>query len=75
MSIVIASYYDARPGPHLGLILHWNHGYFGAHLVLDKTAPGEESQQVQLFEPGNIPWKKLAFQSTIDALRDYKESL
>ena len=37
MSIVIASYYDARPGPHLGLILHWNHGYFGAHLVLDKT--------------------------------------
>lgn len=37
--------------------------------------PGQESQTVELYEPKKIPWKKLAFQSTTDALRDYLESL
>jgi ADP-ribose pyrophosphatase YjhB (NUDIX family) len=40
-----------------------------------KPAPGVESQSVALFEPKKIPWKKLAFPSTVDALRDYVESL
>ncbi len=40
-----------------------------------RPAPGEESRQVKLFEPHKIPWHKLAFQSTIDALRDYEDSL
>lgn len=43
MVSVITSDYDGRPAaaptPYLGLILHWNHGNFGAHSVLEKTHP------------------------------------
>lgn len=41
--------------------------------VLGKTPPqpGEESQEVKLFKPSKIPWKGLAFRSTIDALKDW----
>ena len=37
--------------------------------------PGIESQSVKIFEPAKIPWDKLAFQSTTDALRDYEATL
>ena len=32
---------------------------------------GDESQAVKLFDPQEIPWQDLAFESTRDALRDY----
>lgn len=37
----------------------------------EKPAPGEESQTVALFSPEKIPWSKLAFRSTVQALRDW----
>ncbi|MBW1731861.1 MAG: NUDIX hydrolase [Deltaproteobacteria bacterium] len=39
---------------------------------LDGTfQPGEETSEVRVFSPAEIPWEDLAFQSTIDALKDY----
>jgi ADP-ribose pyrophosphatase YjhB (NUDIX family) len=32
---------------------------------------GDETQAARLFDIGDIPWEKLAFESTQDALRDY----
>ena len=32
---------------------------------------GDETAEAELYSPESIPWDKLAFQSTIDALRDY----
>lgn len=32
---------------------------------------GDETQAVKLFDPREIPWQDLAFESTRDALRDY----
>jgi ADP-ribose pyrophosphatase YjhB (NUDIX family) len=32
---------------------------------------GDESQDVRLYRPKEIPWRALAFQSTVDALGDY----
>jgi ADP-ribose pyrophosphatase YjhB (NUDIX family) len=36
-----------------------------------KLIVGDETAEVGLYSPGNIPWDELAFQSTIDALKDY----
>lgn len=35
---------------------------------------GDESTDIRLLSPGDIPWEKLAFESTRDALRDYCNS-
>ncbi|MCX5880110.1 MAG: NUDIX hydrolase [Deltaproteobacteria bacterium] len=32
---------------------------------------GDETAEAGLYHPESIPWKELAFQSTIDALKDY----
>jgi ADP-ribose pyrophosphatase YjhB (NUDIX family) len=32
---------------------------------------GDETEEVGLYSPESIPWNELAFQSTIDALKDY----
>lgn len=32
---------------------------------------GDETAEVELYHPESIPWNELAFQSTIDALKDY----
>ena len=32
---------------------------------------GDESLDIKLFNPNEIPWDNLAFESTRDALRDY----
>jgi ADP-ribose pyrophosphatase YjhB (NUDIX family) len=40
-----------------------------------RPSAGHESQAVRLYEPKKIPWSKLAFRSTVDALRDYVETL
>jgi len=36
-----------------------------------RLAPGDETSEVGLFTPGQIPWDEIAFQSTEDALKDY----
>jgi ADP-ribose pyrophosphatase YjhB (NUDIX family) len=36
-----------------------------------KLMVGDETADVGLYAPENIPWEELAFQSTIDALKDY----
>jgi ADP-ribose pyrophosphatase YjhB (NUDIX family) len=38
-----------------------------------KLLAGDETMEVDLYSPESIPWDQLAFQSTIDALRDYLE--
>jgi ADP-ribose pyrophosphatase YjhB (NUDIX family) len=35
---------------------------------------GDESKEVGLYRPEEIPWDDLAFQSTSDALKDYSET-
>jgi ADP-ribose pyrophosphatase YjhB (NUDIX family) len=37
--------------------------------------PGPESQCVEAFSPGELPWRELAFRSTYHALKDWVESL
>jgi len=32
---------------------------------------GDETLEARLFSENQIPWAKLAFQSTVDALKDY----
>jgi ADP-ribose pyrophosphatase YjhB (NUDIX family) len=45
--------------------------YVGRVTGKKKPYPGDESQDVQFFKISEIPWKKLAFRSTRDALRDW----
>lgn len=40
----------------------------------ERPSPGIESIEVKYFRPHQIPWKDLAFQSTIDALKDWVKS-
>lgn len=44
--------------------------YVTVHLSGD-LIPGDETLEAQLFSEEEIPWKKLAFRSTKDALNDY----
>jgi ADP-ribose pyrophosphatase YjhB (NUDIX family) len=36
-----------------------------------KLIVGDETSEVGLYAPERIPWEELAFQSTVDALKDY----
>jgi ADP-ribose pyrophosphatase YjhB (NUDIX family) len=44
---------------------------FAGRVVGGEIAAGEETTEVGLFDPGNIPWDELAFPSTRDALREF----
>lgn len=47
------------------------HVFFRAILPEPRFAPGSESLEVELFEPGEIPWQELAFTSNRIALEQY----
>ncbi len=47
------------------------HLFFQAQLVEPTFAAGEESLEVKLFHPEDIPWKDLAFSTVYHALRFY----
>jgi len=53
------------PG-HLVVVVTYMTEYLSGSLVL-----GDESLEVGLFSPEEIPWNDLAFPSTVDALKDY----
>jgi ADP-ribose pyrophosphatase YjhB (NUDIX family)/predicted RNA-binding Zn-ribbon protein involved in translation (DUF1610 family) len=42
-----------------------------ADVVSGDLRAADESEEVRLVHPDEIPWSELAFQSTIDALRDF----
>jgi ADP-ribose pyrophosphatase YjhB (NUDIX family) len=42
-----------------------------AEFVSGNLIAGDETEAVRLIRPTEIPWDELAFQSTIDALKDY----
>jgi hypothetical protein len=42
-----------------------------AQYISGDLIPGDETQEASLFSETQIPWDKLAFQSTVDALKDY----
>jgi ADP-ribose pyrophosphatase YjhB (NUDIX family) len=44
---------------------------FAGRVVGGEVAAGEETTEVGLFRPGDIPWDDLAFPSTHDALREF----
>jgi len=44
---------------------------FKGRRVGGEPAAGDETSEVGLFPPGQIPWDEIAFQSTEDALKDY----
>jgi ADP-ribose pyrophosphatase YjhB (NUDIX family) len=46
-----------------------------AEYLSGKMTIGDESLDVGLYRPNEIPWKELAFPSTRDALRDYCRTL
>ncbi len=52
---------------------HINQVYmlFRAQLIGDDYGPGEESLQVDLFEPAQIPWDKMAFPTVSLALEQF----
>lgn len=52
---------------------HQVHVFFRAGLRNADFAPGPESLEVQLLDPGDIPWADIAFPSTVFALRRYLE--
>lgn len=45
--------------------------YLGSVPKGEAPRPGQESQEVAIFRPSEIPWKDLAFRSTTDALKDW----
>jgi ADP-ribose pyrophosphatase YjhB (NUDIX family) len=45
--------------------------YAGSIDPRDTPRPGQESQDVKLFYPKDIPWKDLAFRSSVHALQDW----
>lgn len=45
--------------------------YIGKVLRGQKPHAGEEAQDVRLFKKSEIPWKQLAFRSTVHALKDW----
>jgi ADP-ribose pyrophosphatase YjhB (NUDIX family) len=45
--------------------------YVGRVSKGEKPAAGSETANVQLFRRNEIPWKDLAFRSTVDALKDW----
>jgi ADP-ribose pyrophosphatase YjhB (NUDIX family) len=44
---------------------------YEARYVSGDLIQGDESLEARWFSPGRIPWHDLAFQSTVDALKDY----
>ena len=44
---------------------------FGADYLSGELVAGDETQEVRLYGPDEIPWQDLAFQSTVEALKDY----
>ena len=48
---------------------------YAAEVTGGKLEVGDESLDVQLFSPTEIPWNKLAFPSTKEALRDYIDKI
>ena len=54
--------YPGRPVVVVVYVAEYLSGNLGA---------GDETQEVKLFRPEEIPWNELAFPSTLDALKDY----
>ena len=48
--------------------------YLGDLLNGQDPSPGHEAQDVKAFAVGEIPWKHLAFRSSVQALRDWMKS-
>ncbi|MFZ0449165.1 MAG: NUDIX hydrolase [Desulfatiglandaceae bacterium] len=44
---------------------------YTAQYVSGDIVAGDETLEARFFEPRDIPWDRLAFQSTTDALKDY----
>jgi len=42
-----------------------------AAVLAGTPGPGDETLEVKVFRPEELPWEKIAFASTKDALRDY----
>ena len=45
--------------------------FYVAEYLSGELSAGDETQEVKLFHPEEIPWDGLAFPSTADALKDY----
>jgi ADP-ribose pyrophosphatase YjhB (NUDIX family) len=50
----------------VGVVVVYVTEYISGDLIV-----GDETQEVKLFSPEEIPWDDLAFPSTVDALKDY----
>ena len=46
--------------------------YVAEH-VSGELVVGDETEEFRLYPKDEIPWMQLAFQSTVDALRDYEK--
>jgi len=44
---------------------------YTAQYISGDIVAGDETLEARFFEPGEIPWGRLAFRSTTDALKDY----
>ncbi|MDR2688143.1 MAG: NUDIX hydrolase [Azoarcus sp.] len=53
--------------PHISQV----HVFYRAHLLTPTFGPGEESLDVALVSPADIPWEQLAFRTVTLALRHY----
>ena len=49
--------------------------YLGRVRRGEKPAAGHECSDVMIVRPTEIPWKQLAFRSTVDALKDWKRKM
>lgn len=52
---------------------HQVHAFFRARLIEPDFGPGPESLEVKLVTPEEIPWRDIAFQSTVFSLERYLE--
>jgi ADP-ribose pyrophosphatase YjhB (NUDIX family) len=70
---------DVRAGPLLGVYTRVQHGVvvlvFRGLEVRGLPVPGPETLETAWFQPHEIPWQDLAFETTAAALRDWLRTL
>ena len=68
--VIITSLFSMITVPHIAQV----HIFFAAELPKPEFSSGEESLEVELFAPEDIPWDELAFPTVNRSLKLYLEN-
>jgi mutator protein MutT len=71
LDVQVASLLNVYSYPGVGIVTV----VYLAHVIGGELQAGHEAREVAAFSPQEIPWKELAFQSTVDALQEWAQRL